>query len=112
MKRRPTTASTKVKRRPTVVSTARYTVDAAAKALELLSVFSFREPRLSLADLARRTLTVRWGLIGAGHVVRYCKALRKSAIAIGASTGRFLVDASTLIRLSYPIWRRAAKNGA
>ena len=51
-------------------------------------------------------------LIGAGHVVRYCKALRKSAIAIGASTGRFLVDASTLIRLSYPIWRRAAKNGA
>ena len=33
----------------------RYTVDAAAKALELLSVFSFREPRLSLADLANRT---------------------------------------------------------
>jgi DNA-binding IclR family transcriptional regulator len=33
----------------------RYTVDAAAKALELLSVFSFREPRLSLADLATRT---------------------------------------------------------
>jgi DNA-binding IclR family transcriptional regulator len=30
-------------------------VDAAAKALELLSVFSFREPRLSLADLAKRT---------------------------------------------------------
>jgi DNA-binding IclR family transcriptional regulator len=30
-------------------------VDAAAKALELLSVFSFREPRLSLADLATRT---------------------------------------------------------
>jgi IclR family transcriptional regulator, acetate operon repressor len=47
MKRRPS--------RPTVVSTARYTVDAAAKALELLSVFSFREPRLSLADLAQRT---------------------------------------------------------
>ena len=38
-----------------MVSTARYTVDAAAKALELLSVFSFREPRLSLADLAART---------------------------------------------------------
>jgi DNA-binding IclR family transcriptional regulator len=38
-----------------VISTARYTVDAAAKALELLSVFSFREPRLSLADLAKRT---------------------------------------------------------
>lgn len=38
-----------------MVSTARYTVDAAAKALELLSVFSFREPRLSLADLAHRT---------------------------------------------------------
>jgi DNA-binding IclR family transcriptional regulator len=35
--------------------TDRYTVDAAAKALELLSVFSFREPRLSLADLATRT---------------------------------------------------------
>ncbi|HEV2985517.1 MAG TPA: IclR family transcriptional regulator, partial [Vicinamibacterales bacterium] len=34
---------------------ARYKVDAAAKALELLSVFSFREPRLSLADLAART---------------------------------------------------------
>ena len=44
-----------MKRRPKVVSTARYTVDAAAKALELLSVFSFREPRLSLADLAKRT---------------------------------------------------------
>jgi DNA-binding IclR family transcriptional regulator len=44
-----------MKHRSTVVSTARYTVDAAAKALELLSVFSFREPRLSLADLASRT---------------------------------------------------------
>jgi DNA-binding IclR family transcriptional regulator len=44
-----------MKRPPKVVSTARYTVDAAAKALELLSVFSFREPRLSLADLAART---------------------------------------------------------
>ena len=55
MKRRPTNVSTKVKRRPTVVSPDRYTVDAAAKALELLSVFSFREPRLSLADLATRT---------------------------------------------------------
>src|SRR5438874_6240547 len=44
-----------MKRRPKVLSTARYTVDAAAKALELLSVFSFREPRLSLADLAART---------------------------------------------------------
>ena len=37
------------------MSAARYTVDAAAKALELLSVFSYREPRLSLADLAART---------------------------------------------------------
>jgi len=37
------------------VPATRYTVDAAAKALELLSVFSFREPRLSLADLASRT---------------------------------------------------------
>jgi DNA-binding IclR family transcriptional regulator len=46
MKRR-----TRAKGKPTD----RYTVDAAAKALELLSVFSFREPRLSLADLAKRT---------------------------------------------------------
>jgi len=30
-------------------------VDAAAKALDLLTAFSFREPRLSLADLATRT---------------------------------------------------------
>src|SRR5689334_14347452 len=44
-----------MKRTAAVVSTARYTVDAAAKALELLSVFSFREPRLSLAELAART---------------------------------------------------------
>src|SRR5436190_1154221 len=44
-----------MKRRPMVLPAARYTVDAAAKALELLSVFSFREPRLSLADLATRT---------------------------------------------------------
>jgi DNA-binding IclR family transcriptional regulator len=42
-------------KRDKVVPGARYTVDAAAKALELLSVFSFREPRLSLADLASRT---------------------------------------------------------
>src|SRR3954463_15564649 len=44
-----------MKRQPKVVSTARYTVDAAAKELELLSVFSFREPRLALAHLAART---------------------------------------------------------
>jgi len=44
-----------MKRRVRVVPAARYKVDAAAKALELLSVFSFREPRLSLADLASRT---------------------------------------------------------
>jgi len=44
-----------MKRRPHVVPADRYTVDAAAKALELLSAFSFREPRLSLADLATRT---------------------------------------------------------
>lgn len=44
-----------MKQRPKVPPTARYTVDAAAKALELLSVFSFRDPRLSLADLASRT---------------------------------------------------------
>ena len=42
-------------KRRKVEPAARYTVDAAAKALELLSVFSFREPRLSLADLAERT---------------------------------------------------------
>ena len=44
-----------MKRRPQVLPAARYTVDAAAKALELLSAFSFREPQLSLADLATRT---------------------------------------------------------
>ena len=33
----------------------RYTVDAAAKALELLNAFSFQERRLSLAELATRT---------------------------------------------------------
>jgi DNA-binding IclR family transcriptional regulator len=33
----------------------RYTVDAAAKALDLLSAFSFRQPRLSLAELATST---------------------------------------------------------
>jgi len=44
-----------MKRRPKAPPATRYTVDAAAKALELLSVFSFREPRLSLADLAKRT---------------------------------------------------------
>ena len=44
-----------MKRRPKARTATRYTVDAAAKALELLSVFSFREPRLSLADLAKRT---------------------------------------------------------
>jgi len=44
-----------MKQRPHVVSTTRYTVDAAAKALELLGTFSFREPRLSLAALALRT---------------------------------------------------------
>jgi DNA-binding IclR family transcriptional regulator len=44
-----------MKRRVHVPSATRYTVDAAAKALELLSVFSYREPRLSLSDLASRT---------------------------------------------------------
>ena len=44
-----------MKRRLKVVASARYTVDAAAKALELLSVFSFREPRLSHAELSART---------------------------------------------------------
>jgi IclR family transcriptional regulator, KDG regulon repressor len=33
----------------------RYTVDAAAKALELLNAFSFKERRLSLSALATRT---------------------------------------------------------
>ena len=44
-----------MKRRSKAPQATRYTVDAAAKALELLSVFSFREPRLSLAELAKRT---------------------------------------------------------
>ena len=44
-----------MKRSTRAVSARRYTVDAAAKALDLLSAFSFREPRLSLADLATRT---------------------------------------------------------
>jgi len=44
-----------VKRGPRPVSSRRYTVDAAAKALDLLSAFSFGERRLSLADLAART---------------------------------------------------------
>jgi DNA-binding IclR family transcriptional regulator len=44
-----------MKRAPNTVSMRRYTVDAAAKALDLLTTFSFREPRLSLADLAART---------------------------------------------------------
>jgi DNA-binding IclR family transcriptional regulator len=52
--KRATNPPAKTKRRQATPS-ARYTVDAAAKALELLSVFSFREPRLSLADLAKRT---------------------------------------------------------
>src|SRR3954469_12738967 len=55
MKRGATIASTKMDRQQTIPSAARYTVDAAAKALELLSAFSFREPRLSLADLAKPT---------------------------------------------------------
>src|SRR5260370_1440797 len=53
--KRATNLSTKMKRPQTVPSAARYTVDAAANALALLSVFSFREPRLSLADQAQRT---------------------------------------------------------
>jgi len=44
-----------MKRRLKAVAGGRYTVDAAAKALELLNAFSFREPRLSLAELAERT---------------------------------------------------------
>jgi DNA-binding IclR family transcriptional regulator len=44
-----------MKRSPRAVSTRRYTVDAAAKALDLLCAFSFREPRLTLADLATCT---------------------------------------------------------
>jgi len=38
-----------------VPGSGRYTVDAAAKALELLSTFSFHERRLSLSELAART---------------------------------------------------------
>jgi DNA-binding IclR family transcriptional regulator len=44
-----------VKRHQKRLSLRRYTVDAAAKALDLLSAFSFGEPRLSLAELATRT---------------------------------------------------------
>jgi IclR family transcriptional regulator, KDG regulon repressor len=44
-----------MKRSAKPVSMSRYTVDAAAKALDLLTAFSVREPRLSLADLATRT---------------------------------------------------------
>jgi DNA-binding IclR family transcriptional regulator len=44
-----------VKRGGKPVSLKRYTVDAAAKALDLLSAFSLAEPRLSLAALATRT---------------------------------------------------------
>src|SRR6185436_202719 len=44
-----------MRRQASVPTATRYTVDAAAKALELLSVFSYREPRLSLAELASRT---------------------------------------------------------
>src|SRR2546427_4954838 len=38
-----------------VLAPGRYTVDAAAKALELLNAFSFKDRRLSLSDLATRT---------------------------------------------------------
>lgn len=41
--------------KPPVPGPGRYTVDAAAKALELLTAFSFNERRLSLSDLAART---------------------------------------------------------
>ena len=40
---------------PAAARQGRYTVDAAAKALELLNVFSFKQRRLSLSDLAART---------------------------------------------------------
>src|SRR2546428_9372334 len=38
-----------------VLAPGRYTVDAAAKALELLNAFSFKDRRLSVSDLAPRT---------------------------------------------------------
>jgi DNA-binding IclR family transcriptional regulator len=45
-----------MKQRPAgAAASGRYTVDAAAKALELLNVFSFKERRLSLSELATRT---------------------------------------------------------
>ena len=40
---------------PKLAQAGRYTVDAAAKALELLNAFSFQDRRLSLAELAART---------------------------------------------------------
>lgn len=44
-----------MKRQAKAISLKRYTVDAAAKALDLLCAFSVAEPRLSLAALATRT---------------------------------------------------------
>jgi DNA-binding IclR family transcriptional regulator len=44
-----------MRQRPPASTPGRYTVDAAAKALELLNAFSFRERRLSLSDLCART---------------------------------------------------------
>ena len=42
-------------RRLRAVASRRYTVDAAAKALDLLNAFSFRDRRLPLAELSTRT---------------------------------------------------------
>ena len=53
----------------------RYTVDAAAKALELLSTFSFQERRLSLSKLARHTGIPRataFRLLSTLEAVRLC----------------------------------------
>jgi len=61
----------------------RYTVDAAAKALDLLSAFSFEEPRLSLSELTARTGIPRATafrllstLEGAGFIVKESRDYR------------------------------------
>jgi hypothetical protein len=54
-------------RPPAVPGPGRYTVDAVAKALELLSTFSFHDRRLRLSALAARTGVPRDGISLAVH---------------------------------------------
>jgi DNA-binding IclR family transcriptional regulator len=76
-KRSPGTRRSKTRASTSAAGRGRYTVDAAAKALELLTTFSFNELRLSLSDLAARTGIPRAmafrllsTLEGAGFVVK------------------------------------------